>query len=148
MINFSWEEVLTAIAVGGVFLLLVGDRVFQFFKQRGIDPQIIQQQIADMHDQIEINSRAAAQTADLHDWHDHDVNDQPGVKVWWNQQYLADCLKDVAKLLSTQTHMLELMQRDSATQHEALQANVMRSENIANETVKMLAKIVDKLETS
>lgn len=100
-----------------IFLIVtIGDKVLNYLKSRGIDLTKISQQIDD-----------------LHEWHNHDERDQPGVKIWWNQKYIAKLIQELSKLQATQTTLLEFISKDSASAME-----------LQKELINLIRKMNDK----
>lgn len=108
-----------------IFLIVtIGDKILSYLKSRGIDLQIISNQIND-----------------LHEWHNHDEQDQPGVKIWWNQKYIAKLIQELSKLQTNQTTLLEIMSKDSAAAMQLQKELVNLIVGISNKQDTILQKI-------
>lgn len=88
----SW---LTAGLLVTLLVIYAADKLLAYLKTRGIDLQ-------KMHRRIE----------ELHEWHNHDDPSQPGIKIWWNQRYLAEIIRSLAKNQADQMLLLRELARE------------------------------------
>lgn len=88
----------------GLLVMLFGvyaaERLVAHLKTRGIDLQEMRRELKE-----------------LHEWHNHDHPDQPGVKIWYNQKYVAELIHEMAVLTRKQTVLSEASQRDLREMH-------------------------------
>jgi len=118
----DWDSKLTALGAGGVLAILILKEVFGFLKvfqerRKGSadekspsQSQIIELPQAEVYRRLESIARAqeeqkliinnvSSKVTELYKWHDVNIQDQPGVKVWWGGQ-LDRRIDNIAQLMS------------------------------------------------
>ena len=103
----SW---LTFGLLGSLFVIFLADKALGYLKTRGVDLQVTCKQIEEMHE-----------------WHNHDHPDDPGVKIWWNRKYQYDVIKEIVGLQRDKLKLLTEMQhvQKSQGQVDAQQVKLM-----------------------
>lgn len=119
----SWVN---AIGLASLLIVYVADKIIAHFKSRGIDLQDIS---------VKIN--------ELHAWHNHDDPEQPGVKIWWNQKYLADIIQELAKIQRSQAELLRELHREQQTTTQILAEQVKLLTGIVKTQDEMMREIKD-----
>jgi hypothetical protein len=138
----SW---INAIGLASLLIVYVADKIISHFKSRGIDLQDIATKINELHTWYDNTTDAgiAKKVSDLHDWHNHDDPEQPGVKIWWNQKYLADIIQELAKIQRSQAELLREMHREQQTTTQILTEQVKLLTGIVKTQDEMMREIKD-----
>lgn len=100
------------VALIGLLVVYITDRVLVHLRSRGIDLKTLCEKTIQTHGRV----------VELHEWHNHDKEGQPGVKIWYGStqqdnmlERMTGCLEQQTDLMCTM-HEQQLLCRQNVTE--------------------------------
>ena len=113
-------------AIYALVAIFIIDKVLDHLKRKGIDLDKMADSLKRL-DEIDFDSWKKGDR-ELHNWHNHEDPDQPGVKIWWNQKYIAEAIREIARLSNIQSEILKEM-REEMRESKKAHSEIIRKIN-------------------
>ena len=110
--TWSLQDILSVVTIATLLAFIVGDKVINFLKTRGID-------LGEIHEiRLAVNGceKCHRDVKDLHDW--HDVTDEDGIRKWYSRPSLERAIIALSENSTEQTSILKEIVNQQKLQRE------------------------------